>query len=340
MIVTEESITDNKKIIELEDISKYNHDISECFIKLKSSRAYNKILESIKDNRKHIMYQKSIFEYIQMINDHNKILREIFSQKNYNEKKIISIINSSMSSIEKRLVFYENYSSCQLEIDDIQNFDEVLNIMTNHEKNYIPFNSQKFYSSFYHYGIVLFPIKKNIVRYISNPYKYYNIIYVPLNKDVYSFYTLEKIDDNKKFWKMDCRLEEFSNEFIGNIRGYMINLFKKIYFDIFHDNKYRPDYSKESQMAEFECEQLLENILLLCDPILFAKLLCTILKEQCLYYPTNDDKFNIRGDDAIQKRKFNNHKINMSDVIDIIKNLFDNIEDEEAISLYNSKCNK
>ena len=94
-----------------------------------------------------------------------------------------------------------------------------------------------------------------IAKYICS-----NIIYVPLEKstkdDPYSFYTLVKITEKKRFWQMDCRLEYFTNNFIAQILPYLITKFRQIYNDVFHDNCYRENYKMQSQILECDCEQL------------------------------------------------------------------------------------
>jgi hypothetical protein len=78
---------------------------------------------------------------------------------------------------------------------------------------------------------------------------------------------LEKIKEDKRCWKMECRLEDFSTDFADNVLPYCISLFRKIYKDVFEDNIYRPDYMTKSQILEFDCEQLVQNIILLAQPI-------------------------------------------------------------------------
>ena len=103
---------------------------------------------------------------------------------------------------------------------------------------------------------------------------------------------------------MDCRLEQFCNNFIENIKNYLIVLFKKIYFDIFEDNDYRSNYADFSPVADNECKQILQNLYLLNDTKEFSYIFRNSIKQNAFYNPTENDKFNMYSDDIIQKKRF------------------------------------
>ena len=132
---------------------------------------------------------------------------------------------------------------------------------------------------------------------------------------------------------MDCRLEDFSNNIINNIRPYLIKEFRQIYYDIFHDNEFRENYISTNSVTEIDCEQLLQNIYTISNMKDFCLLLRNIVKNNSTYIPTENDKFDFHGDDNIQKKRFTNTKEN-SDVVDIIKLLFDNISSQDAVDFY------
>ena len=251
-------------------------------------------------------------EYINILKNHISILENIFKEKEYTEKKIITIISKSLTSLDMRLVFYPNYINTELETDEIDKLKICLSISS--VSYYEPFNIKNYYKNFINYGSVIFTIKENTDRYLFNIYNFNNIVYIPLkqsnDKDPYSFYILENINKDKRYWKMDCRLEEFSNSFISNVRPYLIELFRKIYYDVFHDNIFRIDYKIKNSITEFDCEQLIQNIFKLAIPKDFCNFLRNVVKEKATYIPTENDKFNIHGDDIIQKKRFSNKKEN------------------------------
>jgi hypothetical protein len=321
------------------DVSKINAKIEDCFKSLKTSRTYNKILQNIKKYRNELLSVLPIESYIELIDIHNKNIKEIFEAKE--PKKLTSIIASSMSAIDMRLIFFTDYDKYQLETDDIHRLKKSLVLSANFSDEYKVFDFKKLYNNFYNYSSALFDIKENLTRFIINKNGFNNIIYVPLPKSAdtnpYSFYTLEKITKRHREWNMDCRLETFSNSFIHNIRPFIIQTFRKIYFDVFHDNTYRSEYNIKSQILECDCEQLIRNIMILLDPILFSKIIRNIVKENSIYYPTDTDKFNLRHDDSIQRKKFENYKPDENENLQVIKTIFDDISTEDALDFYRKK---
>ena len=283
----------------------------------------------------------SLASYQNLINEHIKKIEDIFKEKDYTDKKSITIISKGLSPLESRLISYGNYTQLHLEIDEIEKLDIVLDLEIQWPKEYFPYDSINFFNSFYNYGLVLFSIKKTLERYLFNKYNFWNIIYLPLPKntkdDPYSFYILDKVIKEKRYWKMDCRLEELSFTIIANVLPYMINMFKKLYRDVFGDNDFRKDFTQKCQMTECDCEQLLQNIIILGQPKEFYNFVRTIVKNKATYIPTENDKFNLYGDDSLQRKRF--HDKEEIDLVDIIKQLFDDITSEQAVDFYRSRTN-
>lgn len=337
----------NKKLKEINDFNKNiksfniedsNKIFNDCFEQIKQNRFYTKNLDLIKKIKSEIISKISYSDYINILKNHIKILEKIFTEKEYVEKKIITIISKSLTSLDMRLLFYPNYINTELETEEIEKLKICLSISS--VSYYVSFNSKNFYNNFLNYGCVICTIKENIERYLFNIYNFNNVVYIPLkqssDKDPYSFYILENINKDKRYWKIDYRLEEFSNSFITNIRPYLIDLFRKIYYDVFHDNIFRIDYKSKNSITEFDCEQLIQNIFKLSIPKDFCNFLRNIVKEKATYIPSENDKFNMWGDDIIQKKRFLNKK-ETTDISDIIKLLFDGITSEEAIDFYRNQ---
>ena len=113
-------------------------------------------------------------------------------------------------------------------------------------------------------------------------------------------------------------------------------MFRKIYYDVFDDNIFRIDYSNKTQITECDCEQLLQNIFLLSQPIKFCNKIRFLIMKNASYTPTENDKFNLYGDDTLQKKKFQ-HTIKTDNIVDVIKELFDSITTEDAVDFYRSR---
>lgn len=309
------------------------------FDKLKHNRVYTKILEELRLQRFKIFGRLSLSQYQNLLATHIRTIEDIFKDKNYASKKSTTIISKGLSPLESRLVGYGNYTNMHLDIDEILRLEEVLNLHSNCDKEYTPFNHQTVCEQFYNYGTVLFPIKKNITRFLFNRYGLNNVIYLPvpqnLDDDPYSYYILTRVNKEKRYWKMDCRMEELSTNIISEILPYMISMFRKLYRDTFGDNEFRKNYVSASQITQCDCEQLLQNIILLGQPKEFCNTLRNLVKERSTYSPTENDKFNLYGDDALQRKRFQEKED--VDLVEIIKQIFDGISSEDAVDFYRSR---
>jgi hypothetical protein len=321
---------------ELDETYKY---FDQVFTTLPTIVKYNKTLDDIRTKRCDIFGRLSLDEYRKLILEHIKKMETIFREKKFNDKKITCTITKSLSPLEGRLTSYGEYTTAHLETDEIQRLELVLDINSNREKAYIPWTLEKVQSYLCNYGIVLFPIQQSLRRALLNRYGFPNIIYLPLQKntedDPFSFYILECVNKEKRCWKMECRLEDFSSTISSQILPYMVITFRKLYKDVFGDNEFRTSYTTKCQLMECDCEQLLRNILTVGHPREFCNLLRTLIKTDASYSPTKNDKFNLYGDDILQKKRF--QEKDEVDMVEIIKLLFDGITSEEAVDFYRSR---
>ena len=308
------------------------------FETIKNVRTYSKNLDTIKNTRKKLLGALNISEYINLLNKHINELRKILETKGHQEKKIVSVIIKSLGSLDSRFIYYGNYYDIPMDIDEFVRFKSSIQIFTHSPSFYVQFNYQNFINKFYNYGSVIIPLKECIEYYIINRYGFNNIVYIPLKQspedDPYSFYILEDIIKEKRYWKMDCRLIDLCENIIRNLKEYLTGIFRKIYQDIFRDNDYREDYTQKTSITSVDFAQLLKNILLLSDKRELFKLLKEIIIKNATYNPTENDKFNLYRDDPILKKKM--QKIKDEDKSDSVKLLFDNITSEQAVDLYRS----
>ena len=320
----------------LVNIENYKKNIETYIDNIKQNRVYTKFLDLIKTTRTSMIESIEYNDYYDLLVKHINKLEKIFRKKEYNEKKIITSISKSMNSIDLRILNYGNYFTSELDIDEMQKLKKSLTIFNGSESNYKPFIFDEFMRKFYNYGSVLFTIKENLERNLFNIYGFNNVVYIPLKNsslnDPWSFYTLDSISKDKRQWKMDCRLEDLSLNFFNNMKSYLINIFRKIYSDIYHDNHYRKDYNN-SNITELDCEQLLQNIYVLLNPKDFCNFLRNLVVEKATYIPTENDRGDFLSDDRIQKKRFNENN-EKCDVFDLIRLLFDDITSEEAIDFY------
>lgn len=314
--------------------------IQNCLISIKNNRVYKKSLSELKRERFKLIQFTPLQEYISLLENHNNKLKTIFTDKNYSDKKIEKLISQSMYALELRLIWYKSFHNSYIEIDEIEKFFICLSISVVFPKKYEPFDRNIFFSNFHNYGSSFFSIGKCIETYLFNPYKFHNVIYLPYKEptdDPYTFYILEKVENDKRYWRLDGRLEELCNDFRDNVRTYLIKLFRKLYNVMFSDNEYRQDYLSRGQLMESDCEQLVQSILLLSNQKEICKLFRRIVKEKAVHSATKYDKFNMYGDDPLQKKRLNNPSSkDEPDIIDIVKELFDNMKTEDAVDFYRS----
>jgi hypothetical protein len=352
-LVEEPSLDEqNNKIVEvdrsLQDMRKEFTNLSEakiifdeCFESIKKERTYTKALKTIKSVRLNIIGIMTLDEYLILLQSHFDKLTNIFiKEKQISEKLSYKHISQSMSSIDLRLKFFlPYYISTPLDIDDLSKLKTCLKLSVNFPKHFKPFSHDDFYRLFFNYGTSVCTIKECIERNLINIYGYNNVVYIPITKstdnDPFSFYYLKKIDKIKRYWHMDCRLEDLSNKFIDNIRPYLIELFRKLYFDAFSDYDYRNNFLYKVPDIELDLKQLMQNICILSNPKKFNKYLRNIIKDNATYNATNNDIKNFSSDDSSQKRRFENEK-ELIDPVETVKLLFDNISTEDAVDFYRS----
>lgn len=339
-IEEEEDLVEEQKYINLCDALVI---FGEYFDKLKRGRVYTNELRVIKETRCKLFGSITLKDYIKLLHEHVDILTRIFQDKNYNEKKIGTTIFSSLNAVDARLLLYGNYTSLSLQNDEVRKFLRCIKISNESPRQLIPFNFTIFINSIINYSVAVIGLKDLIEKTMINRYGFFNIIYLPIkqssDEDPYSFYVLDKINKEKRYWNMDCRLEALRVNISDALCPYLVDTFRKIYYEIFHDNEYRVNYNiKVSNIIESDCEQLLMSILLLTHHKKFGDLLRTIIKNKATYMEVSDkDKFNLHADDIIMKKRMSVYKDFSDDMVDVLKSMFDKITSEQAITLYKSK---
>jgi hypothetical protein len=338
------SLVDSKiqDILEgFEDLKEVEKSFQDTFIALKQSRIYTKILSDLGKKRMSIFGRMSLASYKNLLSEQIRMMESIFREKNYTEKKSSTIISNGLTALESRLLSYGSYTQTHIEIDEIQKLEISLELEKYSPKEYVQYDSVAFVNYFHNYGLVLFSLKKNLERYLFNRYDFWNVVYLQLPKntkdDPYSFYILERVTKEKRYWKMDCRLEDLSSNLISSILPIMVGMFRKLYKDVFGDNDFRNDFSSKCQITECDCEQLLQNIILISKPKEFYNLVREMVVNKATYIPTENDKFNLYGDDSLQRKRF--HDKEDVDLVDIIKQLFDDITSVQAVDFYRSRTN-
>ena len=303
--------------------------MNELIDKIKINKTYLKTLTDLQRTRSSLLGLIGLEEYKNICNEHVKTLTGIFTEKGFSDKKIDSQATKGLTSLEMRLIKHPNYFNFHLDVDDVRKITDALDSQHPRPNFYKVFDISSVCIGMFNYGSVLASLKVNLQRVLFNR-NFNNIIYVDKAKstknDPFSFYVLTSVSFAKNNWNMDCRLEETTTAIRNDLLPFMINTFRELYRDIFGDNEYRSDYKTKCQLTECDCEQLLNNIFILASNNSFNSLLRNLVKEHSTYTPTDNDKFNIQSDDAMQKRRLKSF-CDIDEAVSI--RLFDTISSEE-----------
>ena len=325
--------------------SDIDNDITKCetyISQLKKDRRYNKILRQLCKQRSKLVKYLSLREYIKVVEDQTSDVEKILKDKQQSDKKVEINTLNSLSPLDARLLQYHSYTDTQLDTNCRESFEILLKRGINFPKTFVPFSIGRVVHCITNYSVAVFTIEKLLLWSLINIHGFWNIIYLPLPKstkeDPYSFYILRTTKKNKRYWNMTCRLEDLIADIINSIRPHLIATFRKLYRDIFQDNNFRSNYTEFATFVTEDCQQLLQNIITLSRPRWFGKKIRFLIVEKCTYQNTNNDSFSLTGDDPLQRRRYKSaEKI---EIVDIIRMLFDDITDSQAVDFYRECLSK
>lgn len=312
--------------------SLHNTDIID---KIDTAKNYIMLMDQMSNNRIKLLHKMNICDYITLLEKNIVEITEKLKLRGLEDKKINNLIKTKfLKSFEMKFLLKYNYEDISLTNDDISFLQDTSLSRYNYSK-YKIFDKEVFIQSFLNYTISIFDINDMFNFIITN--KYCNIKYIPQLRskleDPYSFYYIDKIDNDKIFWTMDCRLHNISNEIREHTLEYCTDLFRTIYYRIYHDNIFRDNFDVEQDILQYEGIQLLKNIYKLCCSYNFT-IICQQLFIDCLNDTNPDEdnfKFNLKSDDTQQKSVYKELKTDY-DINKCFKEsisvLFDDFNDE------------
>ena len=114
------------------NLERYNMLFKQEVDALKEVRvnANNKNLENIKNIRRSIIGSMPIDDYINLLNENNKVLFNLLEAKGHQAKKIPGFIFKTLSTLDMRLLHYENYYDVTLDVDEYSRFKVSLELFT------------------------------------------------------------------------------------------------------------------------------------------------------------------------------------------------------------------
>ena len=234
--IKEETKNENLNILENSE-KHYLERISEEIEKLKTSRNYSKLLEEIKKLRLKLLGFQTLDIYIKYLNEQLPLLRKIFDERRMDKRKIDNVLyNLSVSPLECRLLNYHydyDIPLVDMETDEISFLNQCLKITGNNSAEYIPFDLNQVITNLMNYSLCFFSLKDILSNILKNKYEFNSLIYLehPKSKknDPYTFYFLEKIQKEKRYWRMDCRLENLVSDLSENLVVFCIKCFRNFY---------------------------------------------------------------------------------------------------------------
>ena len=312
---------------------------------VRTQRTYTAELKDLRWLRFKLCKFLSTTQYIQFLESHIVHMKEIF-QSRMEPRKINGLIkNKVLLPLELRFLEYNGYEAVEIDTNEISMLKKLLRYRLGFTKQHTVFDKENIINLYNSYNISLFNVIDYIKIILPNKYGINNLIYLDIPKsqseDPYSFYYLEQINDKNRHWRMDCRLDDLVTEISTKVLEYCIVLYRKIYYNLYHDNDYRGLPDGSNQILEYEGEQLIQNIIILSDYVQFNTSVRAIIKEKCTYTSTRYDKFNLQSDDPICKKRFTQIRKQSSKeiILENIKRLFDNITEEQLTELYIGKMN-
>lgn len=315
---------------ELEDI------IEKEFVSVGTAAKMNAALSAIRKWREGKLLFVSPQQYVEIVKNHVKRVLDVLTSKSIPEKKIETAMQKFLSTIEQRLINYpQTYKKFNLFPEDFQKYKLHLYMNIKHPRSFKPFESDNLQLFLSSYALAILPLRELLTMYFNNPFMYPNIVYFPLKEtnDPYSFYVLDRVDTERRGWVMDCRLDSLCTEIQNVVQHTCLQLFKKLYYDVFNHNNYMSEYKTKSCLLEVDCDQLIKNYLLVQNLPCFNKILRQIIMEHATLTPSKEDKINLQSDDNLVYKKYSGMRVEETEFIDSVKLLFDTISEDEAKNL-------
>lgn len=324
-------------------------DFEEIFEAMENSTAVSsKLMRALVEIRMKLVAYLPPDEYEKKVREQLERVISILKSKGWSKGRLNSGIIKTLGSIDSHIVGLplgkNGYPSIKMEVDDFNAYREALALSVVHPTEFKVFDEHNFLQSLLNYGLALLPVEELIAKRLENPYGFPSIAYIEVPKsdpkDPFSFYTLAGIDaTGKRRWEIDCRLTTLANRIQSAMYRHIVDLFRRIYFDSFGDNRYRPNFEDAFPIMEFEGDQLLRNVLTLHNVRTFSIILQGIVQSCCKHTITDLDSCNIRTDDASQRRRMHCDKDD-PDMADAIRILFDDVTSAQAVDLYRRKMSE
>lgn len=330
------------------NIKDIEHNLEPLVENFRKIRTYKKVLKTLCDNRIKALGAVYIKTYTELLMKHIQSILSICEEKQYTKKKTAECFELTLTGMDFRLIAYhtprcqkgregeiqeyvvEKVSNTSLEVEELVYFKNGLE-----KTQYRGSNLQKIIKNFFNYGSAVITMKELIHMYINDKTQ---LIYLEdkddsneVDKDPFRFYYISRETNKKRYWEMDCRLDDFVRSLIKNVGLYLVDLFRRIYSDMFQDNTYRETFITTPIMRN-DCEQLLKNLCLLCRYSSISHLVRDHVRTNFIHKETDRDVFVLRSDDVLMKHDLEERYTEVD--YGLIIMLFDDLKPEAAANLF------
>ena len=343
-----ETYSDEIQKLKVDNFGVFSHseitaDIDKLFEELVTSRTYTNIISAVKNKRTFHLAAMDMKEYTAQLKFDVERIKTIFTQKEFEPKKISTIISKVLTPLDYRLLFYEGFEKLHIEPDHIDKLRVTLYNCAPKSTELKCFDDAHFILYFMSYNSIFFDIRTMIETYINCkiPARLKNIIYIdspsedPLG---FAYYLLTRIEGSGsnyvKYWTLDRRLETLTRDMSQNLKQYMVQMFRKIYKSCYGHNKFVEDFKAKCAALEVDGVLLLTNLFLVVDESRINKMLRDIVKKNATHLATTADKFDKISDDRGQCADFKAIKLTDADKVVLVSSLFDDIEEKRAVVFF------
>lgn len=285
-------------------------EIEKVFEELESSRTYRSELAKLPPLYRLLMDTMTLSEFKTVTSDHYSRLQAYFKPKtSLSQPEVSRLISSALHPFQVKMMRLKGFSSVAISNEDFRLIREVLNAGDHGDMT--PFNSSTMIDKVSNHAVAMFPLEFILEKTVPRNLAYFrNVSAKSTDEDPYAYYSFSGENKGRR-WDMQCRLHDIAKEFSTGVFGYCVSLFRALYFDLYKDNAKRDGWNGTHP----ELDQLFINTKLVSSSGTIREVLRKLVKQVNTLTPTENDKFNLKGDDITTKGLQTEEEIEMDKVL-------------------------
>lgn len=234
----------------------------------------------------------------------------IFKKGIEEEVERFYLLDILLTSIDKIICMVGNYNITGIEDIELYNYRKAINFYRERQIGIFDFDTSLNYIN--SFELYLTPIPIVINSFLSRKRVFY--IFVPdFQEDLsdnWAFYYLSEIVDEKKYWKLDARMDRFMQVFMDSAEVFLMERFHIFFTGLFGDldRKHMDtiNNTKDSGIkGVVKCiSEIYKNIKVISNKKKLYNELCKILLKSIEYTPNEDDVFDRKFDDILLQKEY------------------------------------